>query len=144
MSMQPAVLATTNPQLTSLVDFRAGFYQCLTRWPDAGFELVDAVLCSPSPVASIPALSLEPVFRCSHGSLYKALALGEVDAEQTRDLLVAHRPNDWPLVFAVDASTWARCDAETSPERGFYYSASTHSAGKPIVAGWSYQLGMAV
>ena len=42
-------------------------------------------------------------------------------------------------MFAVDASTWDRCDAETSPERGFYYSASKHSAGQPIVAGWSYQ-----
>lgn len=90
-------------------------------------------------MASIPALSLEPEFRRSHGSLYKALACGDVDAAKMRDLLVAHRPKDWPLVFAVDASTWARCDAETSPERGFYYSASTHSAGKPIVAGWSYQ-----
>ena len=56
-----------------------------------------------------------------------------------RDLLVEHRPSGWPLVFAVDASTWPRCDAETSPERGFYYSASKHSAGQPIVAGWSYQ-----
>src|ERR1019366_3237439 len=55
------------------------------------------------------------------------------------DLLVAHRPTRWPAVFAVDASTWARCDAETSPERGFYYSASKHWAGQPIVAGWSYQ-----
>ena len=44
-------------------------------------------------------------------------------------------PADWPLVFAVDASTWDRCDAECSPERGFYYSASKHSAGQPIVAG---------
>src|SRR5680860_1523544 len=61
--------------------------------------------------------------------------LGGIDAAKMRNLLVAHRPADWPLVFAVDASTWARCDAETSPERGFYYSASTHSAGKPIVAG---------
>ena len=52
---------------------------------------------------------------------------------------MAHLPPDWPLVFAVDASSWPRCDAETSPERGFYYSASKHSAGKPIVAGWSYQ-----
>src|SRR5438067_2011395 len=43
------------------------------------------------------------------------------------------------LVFAVDASTWDRCDAECSPERGFYHSASKHSAGQPIVAGWSYQ-----
>ena len=139
MSMQPAGLVTTNPQLTSLVDFRTGFYQCLTRWPDTGFELVDAVLRSGPPVASIPALSLEPVSGRSHGSLYKALARGDVDAEQMRDLLVEHRPADWPLVFAVDASTWARCDAQTSPERGFYYSASTHSAGKPIVAGWCYQ-----
>ena len=50
-----------------------------------------------------------------------------------------HRPSGWPLVFAVDASTWPRCDAETSPQRGYYYSASKHSAGQPIVAGWSYQ-----
>ena len=28
---------------------------------------------------------------------------------------------------------------KTSPERGFYYHASKHSAGQPIVAGWSYQ-----
>jgi len=129
----------TSSNIEQLRRFRTGFYQCLTRWPDAGFELVDAVLCSPSPVASIPALSLEPEFRRSHGSLYKALARGDVDAAKMGDLLVAHRPAEWPLVFAVDASTWARCDAETSPERGFYYSASTHSAGKPIVAGWSYQ-----
>lgn len=33
----------------------------------------------------------------------------------------------------------ARRRAECSPERGFYHSASKHSAGQPIVAGWSYQ-----
>jgi hypothetical protein len=38
----------------------------------------------------------------------------------------------------VDASTWARCDAECSPGRGFYYSPTRHSAGQPIVAGWCY------
>jgi hypothetical protein len=54
-------------------------------------------------------------------------------------VLVEQRPRDWPAVFAVDASTWEGCDAETSPERGFYYHASKHSAGQPIVAGWSYQ-----
>jgi hypothetical protein len=119
--------------------FRSGFYDALTGWADAAFELCDAALCAPAPVASVPTLSLEPIFRRSHGSLYKALARGGVNAEAMRDLLAEHRPRDWPLVFAVDASTWARCDAETSPERGFYYSASKHSAGKPIVAGWSYQ-----
>ena len=118
--------------------FRTGFYRCLTGWADAAFELTDAALCAPAPICSVPALSLEPIFRRSHASLYKALARGGVDAEAMRDLLARHRPPEWPLVFAVDASTWARCDAETSPERGFYYSASKHSAGKPIVAGWSY------
>ena len=42
-------------------------------------------------------------------------------------------------VYAVDASVWARCDAECSPERGFYYHPSRHSAGQPIVAGWAFQ-----
>ena len=87
----------------------------------------------------MPSLSLEPEFRRSHGSLYKSLAEGSMDEVRLRQLLVEHRPKEWPLVFAVDASTWDRCDAECSPERGFYYSASKHSAGQPIVAGWSYQ-----
>ncbi len=123
----------------ALRGFRAGFHCTLTGWADAAFELTDALLCQPTPVASVPALSLEPQFRRSHGSLYKALARGGVDAAAMRDLLVAHRPGHWPAVYAVDASSWPRCDAETSPGRGFYYSASRHSAGQPIVAGWSYQ-----
>ena len=123
----------------ALVGFRQALYGCLTGWGDTLFELCDAALCLPAPVGSVPSLSLEPVFRRSHGSLYKALARGRIDTERLRRTLVAHRPANWPLVFAVDASTWPRCDAETSPERGFYYSASRHSAGQPIVAGWSYQ-----
>jgi len=34
---------------------------------------------------------------------------------------------------------WARSDAETSPQRGYYYHPSRHSAGQPIVAGWAYR-----
>ena len=118
--------------------FRAGLYASFTAWGDALFELCDAALCSIGPVSSIPALSLEPEFSRSHGSLYKSLAKGRVEENALRSHFVAHAPGDWPLVFAVDASTWARCDAECSPERGFHYSASHHSAGQPIVAGWSY------
>ena len=125
--------------MAALVGFRADLYSCLTGSCDALFELCDAVLCSPSPVASVPSLSLEPVFRRGHGSLYKALNLGGIDTGRLRRLSIANLPERWPLVFAVDASTWDRCDAECSPERGFYYSASKHSAGQPIVAGWNYQ-----
>ena len=138
MSTSPSLGARA--QLTKqLMDFRNDFYDCLGSWADALFELTDAALCAPGPVSSVPALSLGPNFRRSHGSLYKALSRGEVDADGVRELLVRYRPADWPLVFALDASTWERCDAETSPERGFYHSASKHSAGQPIVAGWSFQ-----
>ncbi|MGH9124888.1 MAG: transposase, partial [Acidimicrobiales bacterium] len=99
-----------------LTAFRAGFYSCLTGWGDALFELADAALCAPIPVGSVPSLSLEPEFSRSHGSLYKALARGGIDTERLRSHLVDHRPRDWALVFAVDASVWERCDAECSPE----------------------------
>ena len=50
------------------------------------------------------------------------------------------RPRRCPRVPTLSLEpVFRRCDAETSPQRGFYYSASTHSAGQPIVAGWSYQ-----
>jgi len=122
-----------------LARFRVGLRRCLTRWGDALFELADAVLCAEGPVSSLVRLCLEPEFSRGHGSLYQGLAVGRVDADRLRDLLVAHRPADWPLVFAVDGSTVERCDAETSPDRGFYYHPSKHSAGQPVVAGWSYQ-----
>ncbi|MDQ6798378.1 MAG: transposase [Actinomycetota bacterium] len=123
----------------ALGSFRSQLYGCFTRWADALFELTDAMVCSSGPISSVPSLSLEPEFTRSHGSLYKALSRGRIDTDRLRRLLVEARPADGSLVFAVDASTWARCDAETSPERGFHYSASKHSAGQPIVAGWAYQ-----
>src|ERR1700730_4614871 len=52
---------------------------------------------------------------------------------------VLARDPGWPLVFAVEASTWCRDDADCSAERGYYYHSSRHSNGQPIVAGWSYQ-----
>jgi hypothetical protein len=132
-------MGRTDEAAAELTDFRSSFHQCLSSWGDAPFELTDAALCSPAPVGSVPSLSLEPEFRRSHGSLYKSLADGDVDEAQLRRLLVEHRPKDWPLVFAIDASTWDRWDAECSPERGLHYSASKYSAGQPIVAGLSYQ-----
>jgi len=104
------------------------------------FELTDAVLCAPGPVCSLPRLSLEPVCRRGHGSGYAALAEGRVNAGGLADLLAARRPARWPLVFAVDATAWPRVAAETSPGRGLYYHPSRQANGKPVVAGWCYQL----
>lgn len=125
--------------MAELVEFRAELYECLSAWPDALFELADALCASPGRLASVPALSLEPAFRRSHGSLYKALARGDIDTDALRRALVRHRPAGWPLVFAVDRSTWARAEATTSPERGMCYLAGAKAARAPVVAGWSYQ-----
>ncbi len=117
--------------------FRAEAFGCLGRRRDALFELVDGLLAAES-MASLPHLSLLPVHRRGWGSAYAALAVGEVDADRVAEVLAAHAPKVVGPVFAVDASTWPRCDAECSPGRGFYYSPTRHSAGQPIVAGWCY------
>src|SRR5918993_5078752 len=124
--------------LARLGAFRAELHACFPRRADALFELGDALLCAPA-VPSLPHLSLEPVCRRGWGSVYAALARGRIDPERLRDLLVSSLPAADPLVFAVDVTTWPRCDAECSPERGYYYHPSRHSAGQPIIAGWAYQ-----
>ena len=64
---------------------------------------------------------------------------GRLDVDGLRATLARHVLHDSQPVYAVDLSVWPRCDAEASPERGFYYHPSRHSAGQPIVAGWAYQ-----
>jgi hypothetical protein len=121
--------------------FRSSFYECLHRRADALFELTDAILTA-EPVPSPVHLSLQPSHRRGWGSLYAALSRGRIDAEALRDLLAHHHlltGSKKTPVFAVDVSVWDRCDAESSPERGYYYHPSRHSAGQPIVAGWAYQ-----
>ena len=118
--------------------FRNDVYACFTQRRDALFDLVDAVLTAdavPSPVH----LSLAPAHRRGWGSFYAALTDGRVDVAALRALLTRHPLVDGQPIYAVDCSVWVRDDAETSPERGFYYHPSRHSAGQPIVAGWAYQ-----
>ena len=53
--------------------------------------------------------------------------------------LVAGQPLETDTAwYAVDASVWPRCDAETSSKRGYYHHHTRHSHGQPIVAGWNY------
>src|SRR3954447_13222446 len=124
----------------ALISFRRSFYACLHRRSDALFELADAILAAESAVPSPAHLSLRAPHRRGWGSLYAALRRGRIDADSLRGLL-ARRPlaEAEAPVYAVDVSVWPRCDAECSPERGFSYHPSRHSAGQPIVAGWAYQ-----
>jgi len=121
----------------ALRGFREEAFACLGRRRDALFELVDGLLAAES-MPSLPHLSLLPVHRRGWGSVYAALAVGEVDADRIAELLAARTPAVAHPVFAVDASTWPRCDAECSPSRGFHYSPTRRSAGQSIVAGCCY------
>jgi DDE superfamily endonuclease len=129
--------------LDSLHAFRNSLYRCFDRRADALFELTDALLTAGT-VPSPPHLSLAAVHRRGWGSLYAALSMGRMDEDGVRRLLslhpLRHPGRDDPSIYAVDVSVWPRCDAEASPERGYYYHPSRHSAGQPIVAGWAYQL----
>src|ERR687891_478936 len=124
--------------LVRLAAFRSELHACFTRRADALFDLGDALLCAQA-IPSLPHLSLEPVHRRGWGSAYAALACGRVEVERLRDLLASSLPPADPMVFAVDVTTWPRCDAECSPARGYYYHPSRHSAGQPIIAGWAWQ-----
>jgi hypothetical protein len=124
----------------ALHSFRRSLYECLYRRGDALFELTDAILSADAAVPSPAHLSLQASHRRGWGSLYAALGRGRIDAESLRRLLARHPlAESQTPVYAVDVSVWDRCDAECSPERGFYYHPSRHSAGQPIVAGWAYQ-----
>ena len=126
-------MSCTHP-LATLQTFRAGLYGCFERRADVLFEVADALLTAP-PVPSPAHLSLEAVHRRGWGSLYAALAKGRIDQHALRDLVARQPLADGQPVYAVDISIWPRSEAETSPERGYYYHAFRHTGGQPIVAG---------
>ena len=127
-----------NPTLLyTLQAFRAAVYQHLGTRGDALFDVLDAATTVGS-VPSLPYLSLTAAHRRGWGSLYAALAEGGLDAPALRALVGRYPLDDGQPIYALDTSVWPRNDAETSPQRGYYYSPARQSAGQPIVAGWSY------
>jgi len=112
-------------------------YHLFNRRRDALFDLTDALLTTGT-VLSPAHLSLAASFQRSWGSVYDALVEGQIDGKAVETLLAEHPLETEEAIYAADASVWARCDAETSPQRAFYYHHSRHSAGQPIVAGWAY------
>ena len=124
--------------MEALRAFRQQVYTLFGCRRDALFETLDAVLSAPT--LETPAhLSLAPCCQRGWGSLYDALNCGDHGSDARSNGWSLRIPwNRRPAWFAVDASVWPRCDAETSPERGYYPHPYRHSHGQPIVAGWNY------
>jgi DDE superfamily endonuclease len=126
-----------SPDLEGLRAFRQQVYRHFGCRRDALFELVDALLAAAS-IETPAHLSLVPSCQRSWGSLYDALNAGTMDWEQLEQLIASYPVSPETAWYAVDASVWPRCDAETSPARGYYPHPYRHSHGQPIVAGWNY------
>ena len=108
--------------------FRAEVYRSLGARRDALFEALDAAT-TVGPIPSLAYLSLAAPHRRGWGSLYAALAEGGMEVPALRALVGRYPLDDGPPIYALDTSVWPRNDAETSPERGYYYSAARQSAG---------------
>jgi hypothetical protein len=125
------------PDLEELRAFRHHVYPLFGCRRDALFELLDAILTAPT-IETPAHLSLVPTCQRGWGSLYDALNAGTMDCEQLERLMASYPLATKTAWYAVDASVWPRCDAETSPARGYYPHPYRHSHGQPIVAGWNY------
>ncbi len=125
------------PELEELRAFRHQVYRRFGCRRDALFELLDALLTAPT-IESPAHLSLVPTCQRGWGSLYDALNAGTMDLKRLEALVASYPLASAPAWYAVDASVWPRCDAETSPQRGYYPHPYRHSHGQPIVAGWNY------
>ncbi|HEY7833702.1 MAG TPA: transposase [Ktedonobacterales bacterium] len=127
----------STPELEALRAFRHQVYPLFGCRRDALFELLDAVLTAPT-IETPAHLSLVPTCQRGWGSLYDALNAGTMDLGQLEALVAAYPLATETTCYAVDASIWPRCDAETSRERGYYHHPYRQSHGQPIVAGWNY------
>ena len=64
--------------------FREGVYDCFTRWPDALFEVTDALAGADRRIRSIAELTLEGVGHRGWGSFYQALNHGGIDTSMAQ------------------------------------------------------------
>ena len=124
--------------LQALRAFRADLYGCFR--PSSG-RPVRTGGCVAGERGRALAAASEPARRPSArlGQRLRRARGGRGRRRSVRAALAARPLTDGQPIYAVDVSAWPRCDAEASPERGYYYHPSRHSAGQPIVAGWAYQ-----
>lgn len=105
--------------LTQLEKFRQAVYGCLGKAKDAVFELMDAVLTSPS-IPSFVSLSQSPVFRRQWSSIYAALHDSRPPRRKLMKLMVKEVATEEQPFLAGDHSFWSRPEARTLRERTFH------------------------
>ena len=127
-------------QFTKLIEFRQAVYdQALTRFADAQFDLMDALLLSP-PIRSFPELSLSPAFRRLWHSAYAAIEEGKQDWEWLECYLIQQIPTQGLQLFSLDGTSWLLPAAKTMPDRQYVYSPTKMLNRCPIGIGHPYSV----
>lgn len=120
-----------------LQQFRQTVYECLGKAKDAVFELMDAVLVSPS-VSSLVCLSQSPLFRRQWPSIYAALREGRVPRSKLMRLYVAQIPTEEQPFLAGDHTPWPRPEAVTLKDRTIEHHSRGIAGNQPITLGQGY------
>ena len=127
-------------QFNKLIEFRQAVYDHgLTRFADAQFDLMDALLLSP-PIRSFPELSLSHAFRRQWHSAYAAIEEGEQDREWLEPYFIQQIPNQGPQIFSLDGTSWLQPAAKTLPDRQYVYSPTKMLNSRSIGIGQPYSV----
>src|SRR5258708_32116793 len=102
--------------LVTLSAFRTSAYAAFGRRRDALFELCDTLLAT-GPISSLPLLSGQPLHQRRWGSLYDALAVGQVSSRPLEHLLAHHPLAGGGPLYAARFRRWRRRGPQASPWR---------------------------
>jgi len=127
---------------TQLRRFRNLLYQHLNNRADAIMDLLDA-LSSSTQASSVVELSLNPLFRRGHDSVYAAIAALDLSPEARRELLRPAIPQEPKRAFwllGVDVTSHPRPYARTLAERTMVYAPTGVRGNKPVTIGHRYSM----
>lgn len=123
----------------SLRRFRQQLYSHLGHSKAALFDLMDAVLTTPSSPSFVQ-FSLSPLFRRRWSSVYKALLNLRLGPNRLMAFLLPFLPQttDSPLLVAIDHTSWPRPYAATLQERTYEHHPTPIPGNKPITVGHGF------
>jgi hypothetical protein len=123
--------------IETLEQFRKQTYDITGKGRDALFDLMDAVLTTPS-VSSLVEFSLSPVFQRKWPSVYEAIQDGRPPRQALMKEYVKQIPEQELLVIAGDHTAWSRPHAKTLQERTYEHQPQAMEGAKPITVGQGY------
>jgi len=120
--------------------YREKLARCFTRAQGALGDLCDALLIDLS-ARSLIDLAQAACFQRRWSSVYAALADGQVDRPALQRLFVESAPRPAAghrLVLAIDASSIARPEARTAPDRTLVHVPNLPAGCAPVRPGWAF------